>query len=86
MTTAIDLATFSDYKVADITLAEWGRRELAIAETEMPALMTLRERLREEQPLAGAKILGCCSPQLSTHGLAVSLQTHDSGIKSGSEA
>ena len=37
MTTAIDLATFSDYKVADITLAEWGRRELAIAETEMPA-------------------------------------------------
>ena len=44
MTTAIDLATFSDYKVADITLAEWGRRELAIAETEMPALMTLRER------------------------------------------
>ena len=41
MTTAIDLATFSDYKVADITLAEWGRRELAIAETEMPALMTL---------------------------------------------
>ena len=55
MTTAIDLATFSDYKVADITLAEWGRRELAIAETEMPALMTLRERLRDEQPLQARK-------------------------------
>ena len=50
MTTAIDLTTFSDYKVADITLAQWGRRELAIAESEMPALMTLRERLRDEQP------------------------------------
>ena len=67
MTTAIDLATFSDYKVADITLAEWGRRELAIAETEMPALMTLRERLRDEQPLAGAKILGCIHTVSYTH-------------------
>ena len=66
MTTAIDLATFSDYKVADITLAEWGRRELAIAETEMPALMTLRERLRNEQPLAGAKILGCIHMTIQT--------------------
>ena len=66
MTTAIDLATFSDYKVADITLAEWGRRELAIAETEMPALMSLRERLRSEQPLAGAKILGCIHMTIQT--------------------
>lgn len=66
MTTAIDSATFSDYKVADITLAEWGRRELAIAETEMPALMTLRERHRDEQPLAGAKILGCIHMTIQT--------------------
>ena len=66
MTTAIDLATFSDYKVADIALAQWGRRELAIAETEMPALMTLRERLRDEQPLAGAKILGCIHMTIQT--------------------
>ena len=66
MTTAIDSATFSDYKVADITLAEWGRRELAIAETEMPALMTLRDRYREEQPLAGAKILGCIHMTIQT--------------------
>jgi len=55
MTTAVDLTQFSDYKVADISLADWGRRELSIAETEMPALMTLRERLKAEQPLAGAK-------------------------------
>ena len=66
MTTAIDSATFSDYKVADITLAEWGRRELAIAESEMPALMTLRERYRDEQPLAGAKILGCIHMTIQT--------------------
>ena len=66
MTTAIDSATFSDYKVADITLAEWGRRELEIAETEMPALMTLRDRYREEQPLAGAKILGCIHMTIQT--------------------
>ena len=66
MTTAIDSATFSDYKVADITLAEWGRRELAIAETEMPALMTLRDRYREDQPLAGAKILGCIHMTIQT--------------------
>ena len=66
MTTAIDSATFSDYTVADITLAEWGRRELAIAETEMPALMTLRERYRDEQPLAGAKILGCIHMTIQT--------------------
>ena len=65
MTTAIDLATFSDYKVADITLAEWGRRELDIAESEMPALMTLRARMRDEQPLAGTKILGCIHMTLS---------------------
>ena len=66
MTTAIDLTQFSDYKVADISLAEWGRRELAIAETEMPALMTLRERLKAEQPLAGAKILGCIHMTIQT--------------------
>ncbi len=66
MTTAIDSATFSDYKVADITLAEWGRRELAIAESEMPALMTLRDRYRDEQPLAGAKILGCIHMTIQT--------------------
>ena len=43
MTTAVDLDTFTDYKVADIHLAEWGRRELEIAETEMPGLMALRD-------------------------------------------
>ena len=48
-----------DYKVADISLAEWGRKEIAIAETEMPGLMALREEYGASQPLAGARIAGC---------------------------
>ncbi|WP_454063613.1 adenosylhomocysteinase [Candidatus Nitrospira salsa] len=55
-----------DYKVADITLADWGRRELEIAETEMPALMALREKYRAPQPLKGAKILGCIHMTIQT--------------------
>jgi adenosylhomocysteinase len=62
----------SDYKVADISLAEWGNREISIAETEMPALMALREKYRAEQPLAGAKILGCIHMTIQT---AVLIQT-----------
>lgn len=58
--------TFSDYKVADINLADWGRKELEIAETEMPALMALREKYRNLQPLKGAKILGCIHMTIQT--------------------
>ena len=46
----------NDYKVADINLAEFGRREISLAENEMPALMALREKYREEQPLQGQKL------------------------------
>ena len=60
------VAEFSDYKVADINLADWGRMELDIAETEMPALMALRARYRDEQPLAGARILGCIHMTIQT--------------------
>ena len=56
----------TDYKVADIALAEWGRKELDIAETEMPALMALRSKFSGEQPLAGAKILGCIHMTIQT--------------------
>lgn len=48
----------ADYKVADLGLAEWGRKEIAIAETEMPGLMALREEYGRQQPLAGARIAG----------------------------
>ena len=44
---------FKDYKVADINLADWGRKEIILAQAEMPALMKLRERYGEEKPLKG---------------------------------
>ena len=48
----------TDYKVADISLAEWGRKEITIAEKEMPGLMALRERFGKAKPLAGARVVG----------------------------
>lgn len=56
----------TDYKVADISLAEYGRKELKIAESEMPALMAIRAKYRDEQPLKGAKILGCIHMTIQT--------------------
>ena len=55
-----------DYKVADITLADWGRKEIAIAETEMPGLMAVREEFAKQQPLAGARITGCLHMTIQT--------------------
>ncbi|MBF6648559.1 adenosylhomocysteinase [Methylobacter sp. BlB1] len=55
-----------DYKVADIALAEWGRKEINIAETEMPGLMALREEYGLEQPLKGARIAGCLHMTIQT--------------------
>ena len=57
---------FNDYKVADMSLADWGRREIIIAESEMPALMGLRSKYAGEQPLKGAKILGCIHMTIQT--------------------
>ena len=56
----------TDYKVADIKLAEWGRKEIAIAETEMPGLMALREEYGAQKPLAGARIGGCLHMTIQT--------------------
>jgi len=55
-----------DYKVADIGLAGWGRKEISIAETEMPGLMALREEYRDKQPLKGARIAGCLHMTIQT--------------------
>src|SRR5262244_1629184 len=57
---------YTDYKVADIGLAEWGRREIAIAETEMPGLMALRDEYGGAKPLAGARIVGCLHMTIQT--------------------
>ena len=66
MTTAVDLNQFTDYQVADISLAEYGRKEIAIAEREMPALMALRNKYKAEQPLQGARIMGCIHMTIQT--------------------
>ena len=58
--------SITDYKVADISLADYGRSEVELAEAEMPALMTLRSKYQVEQPLAGAKILGCIHMTIQT--------------------
>ena len=59
-------ASFTDYKVADISLADYGRKEIKLAEAEMPALMGLRKRYAAAKPLAGAKILGCIHMTIQT--------------------
>ncbi|MGI9337373.1 MAG: adenosylhomocysteinase [Gammaproteobacteria bacterium] len=58
--------THDDFRVADISLAEWGRREIAIAESEMPGLMQLRKLHGEKQPLSGARIAGCLHMTVQT--------------------
>src|SRR3546814_11923363 len=60
------MAEFTDYVVADISLAAWGRKELEIAETEMPGLMALREEFGKEQPLKGARIAGSLHMTIQT--------------------
>lgn len=58
--------TKADYKVADINLADWGRKEITIAETEMPGLMSLREEYGKTKPLKGARIAGCLHMTIQT--------------------
>ncbi len=60
------MSSANDYKVADISLADWGRKEIAIAETEMPGLMALREAHDGKPPLAGARITGCLHMTIQT--------------------
>src|SRR5690606_14284993 len=60
---------------ADITLADYGRREITIAESEMPALMALRRKYQDEKPLAGARIIGCIHMTVQTAVLIETLTT-----------
>ena len=63
-----------DYKVADIDLANWGRKEIAIAESEMPALVAIRRKYQDTKPLAGAKIIGCIHMTIQTAVLIETLK------------
>ncbi|KLN62589.1 adenosylhomocysteinase [Kiloniella spongiae] len=60
------MTEFTDYKVADMSLADWGRKEITIAETEMPGLMALREEFGQSKPLAGSRIAGCLHMTIQT--------------------
>ena len=70
-----------DYKVVDITLADWGRKEIAIAETEMPGLMAVRKEFADQQPLAGARITGCLHMTIQTAVFIETLKALGSEIR-----
>jgi len=63
---ALHTASFQDFKVKDMTLAEWGRKEIRIAETEMPGLMAIRQEYGPQQSLKGARIAGCLHMTIQT--------------------
>ena len=67
-------AGFTDCKVADMALADWGRKEILIAETEMPGLMAIREEFAPKQPLKGARITGSLHMTIQTAVLIETLQ------------
>ncbi|HXZ00832.1 MAG TPA: adenosylhomocysteinase [Stellaceae bacterium] len=75
------MAAAADYKVADIALAGWGRREITIAETEMPGLMALRAEFGRTQPLKGARITGCLHMTIQTAVLIETLMTLGASVR-----
>ena len=70
-----------DYKVADISLAEWGRKEIAIAETEMPGLMALRDEFGQAKPLKDTRIAGCLHMTIQTAVLIETLQALGADVR-----
>ena len=70
-----------DYKVKDISLADWGRKEIEIAETEMPGLMALREEYAAQQPLAGARVAGCLHMTIQTAVLIETLKALGADVR-----
>ena len=74
MNAVTDTRNFTDFRVADLALADWGRKEIAIAETEMPGLMAIREEFAPGQPLRGARIAGSLHMTIQTAVLIETLQ------------
>src|SRR6186713_949257 len=74
MNAVSDTKKFADFKVADLGLADWGRKEIAIAETEMPGLMAIRDEFAPQQPLRGARIAGSLHMTIQTAVLIETLQ------------
>jgi adenosylhomocysteinase len=71
----------NDYIVADLSLAEWGRKEIKIAETEMPGLMAIREEFAKAQPLKGARITGSLHMTIQTAVLVETLQALGADVR-----
>src|ERR1700693_1137231 len=81
MNVATDAKNFTDFKVADLDLAAWGRKEIAIAETEMPGLMAIREEFAPEQPLRGARIAGSLHMTIQTAVLIETLKALGADVR-----
>ena len=75
------MVEFTDYKVADISLADWGRKEIEIAETEMPGLMALRAEYGNSQPLKDARIVGCLHMTIQTAVLIETLTALGASVR-----
>src|SRR5450631_4114210 len=81
MNAATDIKNFTDFKVADLELAAWGRKEIAIAETEMPGLMAIREEYAATQPLRGARIAGSLHMTIQTAVLIETLKALGADVR-----
>src|SRR4249919_481514 len=81
MNARIKPADFTDFRVADLSLASWGRKEIQIAETEMPGLMAIREEYAASRPLAGARITGSLHMTIQTAVLIETLETLGAEIR-----
>jgi adenosylhomocysteinase len=81
MNANVKTAGFSDYKVADMSLAGWGRREIAIAESEMPALMAIRDEYAKTQPLKGARVTGSLHMTIQTAVLIETLKALGADVR-----
>src|SRR6266576_2003792 len=81
MNATTDIKNFTDFKVANLELAAWGRKEIAIAETEMPGLMAIREEFAAQQPLRGARIAGSLHMTIQTAVLIETLQALGADVR-----
>jgi adenosylhomocysteinase len=81
MNAVTDTKNFADFHVADLSLADWGRKEIAIAQTEMPGLMAIREEFAPEQPLRGARIAGSLHMTIQTAVLIETLQALGADVR-----
>src|SRR5262245_10654198 len=81
MNAVLQSKTAGDYKVADLKLADWGRKEIAIAESEMPALMAIRAEYAKAQPLKGARITGSLHMTIQTAVLIETLKALGADVR-----